>query len=343
MPRDFRHALIAGFERDFAIAPQSGEQWAVFNAHTLPATAIDEAGFNNSLFRAVMHCEQGFRPLFLELQQAGYNAVAQLEKGTAFDHAMLFASRSRAANEQGFRRAWEMVKPGGQILICGEKRSGVEGFAKQLSKAFGIRQRFSKYHALCVLMQRGETPLPETFGKTPQENSHAGLFSAAGPDSGSRLLAGHFSGEISGKVADFGAGWGYLSRQVAKAGGEIASLDLFEADYLALDAARTLLSECSSLAANFHWLDLTAEPVSQRFDWVVMNPPFHQGHAGSRQARTDIGQAFIKKAANCLVKGGKLLMVANRTLPYEETLTKCFSRVEKLAEEEGYKVFKAVR
>ena len=36
-------------------------------------------------------------------------------------------------------------------------------------------------------------------------------------------------------------------------------------------------------------------------------------------------------------------MVANRNLPYEQTLEKAFRKVVKLADEGGYKVLEAVR
>jgi 16S rRNA (guanine1207-N2)-methyltransferase len=74
-----------------------------------------------------------------------------------------------------------------------------------------------------------------------------------------------------------------------------------------------------------------------------MNPPFHHGLHGGRQADPDLGRRFIQCAASTLVQGGKLLMVANRNLPYEETLNAVFRRVEKIADEAGYKVFEATR
>ena len=55
-------------------------------------------------------------------------------------------------------------------------------------------------------------------------------------------------------------------------------------------------------------------------DAVVMNPPFHEG----RKADPELGQAFIEAAAGMLGAKGKLYMVANRHLPYEETLERLF-------------------
>ena len=73
------------------------------------------------------------------------------------------------------------------------------------------------------------------------------------------------------------------------------------------------------------------------YDWVIMNPPFHSGRA----AEPALGQRFIEVASSTLPRGGRLLMVANRNLPYEQILEKTFRRVEKLSERDGFKVFEA--
>ena len=70
-----------------------------------------------------------------------------------------------------------------------------------------------------------------------------------------------------------------------------------------------------------------------------MNPPFHEGRA----ARPDLGIAMIRQAAASLKHGGSLLMVANRGLPYEETLRQAFNRVSELEGDRSYRIFQASR
>ena len=76
-----------------------------------------------------------------------------------------------------------------------------------------------------------------------------------------------------------------------------------------------------------------------RDSFVVMNPPFHDGGAEDRS----LGAAFIAAAARALKPGGRLLMVANRHLPYEAPLREAFGKVALLAETGGYKVHEARR
>lgn len=62
-----------------------------------------------------------------------------------------------------------------------------------------------------------------------------------------------------------------------------------------------------------------------------MNPPFHEG----RVTDVSLGQSFIAAAASRLKPGGRLLMVANRQLPYELTLKGLFKTVTLLEEAEA--------
>jgi 16S rRNA (guanine1207-N2)-methyltransferase len=71
-----------------------------------------------------------------------------------------------------------------------------------------------------------------------------------------------------------------------------------------------------------------------------MNPPFH---AQSRADRPDLGRRFIDVSAQALRARGRLLMVANRHLPYEAVLGERFAQVRVLADAGGFKVLEAVR
>jgi predicted RNA methylase len=151
-------------------------------------------------------------------------------------------------------------------------------------------------------------------------------------------LADALDGRVKGRVADLGAGWGWLAHQALARCPRIAALDLFEAEARALDAARARTSPTPRAA--FHWADVRTLPKADPpYDAVVANPPFHQGRA----AEPDLGAAFIAAAARLLKPSGRLLMVANRQLPYEAPLDVAFARWEKLSEDRAFKVFAAER
>ncbi len=91
------------------------------------------------------------------------------------------------------------------------------------------------------------------------------------------------------------------------------------------------------LATSVYWHDVT-RGLPQRYDAIVSNPPFHQGRADL----PELGRAFIASAADALLPDGRLLIVANRHLPYEATLDARFAEVRTLTMQEGFKVIEAV-
>ena len=72
-------------------------------------------------------------------------------------------------------------------------------------------------------------------------------------------------------------------------------------------------------------------------DHVISNPPFHT----SRKADAALGAAFITQAARLLAPSGSLWLVANRHLPYEQTLDAAFAEVTPLPGPGAYKLIQA--
>ena len=77
----------------------------------------------------------------------------------------------------------------------------------------------------------------------------------------------------------------------------------------------------------------------RKYDLIVMNPPFHQGRA----AEPAIGQAMIGAASSALRPGGRLFMVQNRGLPYEQTLKADFSGVSEVRRDGAFRIIMAQR
>src|SRR5690606_39155325 len=86
-----------------------------------------------------------------------------------------------------------------------------------------------------------------------------GMFSSSHVDEGSKLLAQSFPALFKGAVADFGCGWGYLSAEVLRRDGGITALDLYDADYESLEAARRNISPPPHVESRFIWSDLLTE------------------------------------------------------------------------------------
>jgi 16S rRNA (guanine1207-N2)-methyltransferase len=90
--------------------------------------------------------------------------------------------------------------------------------------------------------------------------------------------------------------------------------------------------------AVFRWADIRSSEASlSRLDFVVMNPPFHDGGTEDQS----LGQSFIARASEALRPGGTLWLTANAHLPYEAPLKAAFKAVTPKASAGGYKIYEA--
>jgi len=282
---------------------------------------------------------QPFKPWHDHWAQAGY-AVAP-DGGGPVGSAVVFLPRARAAARAAISEAIERAgETGGLIVIDGAKTDGVESILKDIRARVEVGPATSKAHGKLFTFNAA----PGLFADWATEEqvldggfvTRPGVFSADGIDPGSRVLADLLPQvPLGGHVVDLGAGWGYLSSRLLGIE-KIKRLDLVEADHVALGCARRNLSDDR---ARFHWADATAWTPEAPADAVVMNPPFHVARAGD----PGIGQAFVQAAGRMLAPHGKLLMVANRHLPYEDTLAAQFADVAELHSDAHFKVILATR
>jgi 16S rRNA (guanine1207-N2)-methyltransferase len=283
------------------------------------------------------------RGLFNALKAEGFITHAVLpDITTPFNAAFILVARQRAENDLMLAEASKHVAPGGVIVVAGAKNSGVEALAKAIAKKLesSVSEigKLSKNHAL-VFWANAPLPEVETIEAKTAETfaTPTGGFSAGFIDEGSKFLIDNLPPKLWGSVADFGAGWGYLSAEIAARCPKVSTLTLIESRFEALEAAKANLANIT-IAATFHWLDVATEKLPGFHDWVVMNPPFHDALGNHAP---ELGQAFIKAAFKSLKPNGQLLMVANKQLPYEKTLATGFRGFQTLAENGRFKVILA--
>ena len=124
-----------------------------------------------------------------------------------------------------------------------------------------------------------------------------GVFAGGRLDEGTAVLLEHLPA-IGGRVLDFGCGCGVIGAVIARRA-PTADVTLVDDFALACEASR------ATLAAN----DLRGtvlpsdgyEAVTGRFDWIVSNPPFHQG------AATDyaVAESLLGRAPSSLREGAR--------------------------------------
>ena len=259
--------------------------------------------------------------------------------------------RQREQARADLARAVQRTVPGGIVVASISNNEGARSGESDMQRLFGSVQSISKHHcrvfwatlddqaldrALVDEWAQLDAPRPIADGRFV---SRPGVFAWDRIDAASELLASHLPSDLSGRGADLGAGYGYLSAEILARCPCATALDAYEADARALELARTNLASIATTAKpDFLWHDVT-DGLPRRYDFIVTNPPFHQGRADL----PELGRAFLVAAADALVEGGRLWLVANRHLPYEALLNERFASVRTLANERGYKVIEAVK
>ena len=299
-----------------------------------------------SRFKGRVSCEQEFKPRAAALEAQGWT-VARVVEGRQFPLVMVLPERQKLLTLHDLARGWDLVEPGGALLCSLPNDWGAKRFEGHLADAAGNKQTLSKNRCR-VFWARKTGPGNETLlthwreGGSPQRIlegrfwSRPGVFCWDRVDDGSALLVRHLPENISGAVADFGTGWGFLSDHLLRHYPDITSLDVFDADASALDAAKKNLGLVpAKVRPRYHWEDLTRRLEGKtRFDFVIMNPPFHE----ARQPDPAIGARFIATAALALKPGGHLWLVANKHLPYERMMDEAFAEWRKVVEAQGFKI-----
>jgi len=274
----------------------------------------------------------GFAPDFDAFTSAGYECAPVAEG--AFAAALVFLPRAKRLAQALVATARRVSA--GVVVVDGTKTDGVDSILKAVRGRAEISGPINKAHGKLFWFEGGAfsdwdagapEPLPGGWVTAP------GVFSADGIDPASELMAGLLPGTLTGRVADLGAGWGYLAAQVLARKG-VTRVDLVEADRAALDCARVNVTD---VRAAFHWADATRWKPDAAVDHVVTNPPFHV----SRAADPGIGQGFVAAAARILRPGGRLWLVANRHLPYEDAIRAAFGSVDEIGGDKRFKVLAA--
>ncbi|MCC7305078.1 MAG: class I SAM-dependent methyltransferase [Alphaproteobacteria bacterium] len=326
--------------------------------------------FLEDLKAGSLFLQQYFRPFAAELEQRRLPVTPALKTSRKYSAVCVLIPKNMAEARCMLAQGIEILAEGGTIFCAADNKAGGTRLKKMLQEfgfeaqdlsrnharaAWGVKNNANKEEIQKAIMAGGLQPVIAT-GMV----SMPGIFGWDKIDKGSEILARHLPDYFAGSGADFGCGYGYLSRQVLQRGRAVEKIYCIDADWRAVQCCQVnldILADAFPAQAGilrqkkdprfrgednfveYLWEDLTKPLPVKNLDWIVMNPPFHEG----KSADAGIGQGFIATAAAALKKGGQLWMVANAQLPYENVLRDHFSGVHKKFEGEGFKVFEAVR
>lgn len=242
--------------------------------------------------------------------------------------------------------AWQDAKVGDEIEIVQPNDLGGKSLEKLILSHFPSASSDSRNKSRYInIIKTKDNPdvlaiwLEHTqlrFIESTGFYSMPGLFGWNKIDVGSALLLDYIS-ELKGVGADFGCGYGYLSKNVIIKNEKIKSIYCFDCDNRAIEASIKNIDDSRAIIKQADCTDFISNLPP--LDFIVMNPPFHDGGDEDKE----LGQKFIQTASRHLRKRGALWMVANRHLPYEKVLADHFGVVGKVTEEKGFKIYKALK
>jgi 16S rRNA (guanine1207-N2)-methyltransferase len=255
--------------------------------------------------------------------------------------------------------AFQMLHIGGQCCIAGATNEGIKSAATLLKTLFGNATVLGtdSGHRVVMAVKRAPTPSDtlvlaspylqhgsfhsistELRGASVQLFSRPGVFSWEHVDEATALLAEVMEIRPGDDVLDIGCGIGALGLVAAQLSGT-GRIRMVDVDSEAVLCAQRGVAAANAPNVTVAISDVADAVRDERFDVVVANPPFHVG----KNTDLDVPAQFIAEAWQVLKPGGRLFLVANRTLPYERVVYERFGN--RITPHDGprFKVLSATR
>lgn len=288
---------------------------------------------------------------FIFHQRAGADvrfAAFPGEKKEVYDWIILNLPRQKALLRMLLDCAAGLLADDGVLWLAGENKAGIKSADKILRSCFADVNKLDNARH-CTLYQAKSPLQRHSFSHLTYQQkwllnysggeirvaSYPGVFAHGRLDDGTALLLDTLAGmSFSGDILDFGCGAGVIGVCIA-ASNKDARVTFLDSSALALKACEETLA-ANQLSGSALASDGLSE-LRHSYDLVISNPPIHAG------VKTDTGLSLqlLETVHQHIKPGGRLILVANRHLPYENWLSKNFRPVNELAANRNFKVIAA--
>jgi 16S rRNA (guanine1207-N2)-methyltransferase len=312
-------------------------QWLVIN----PPADWRQAGM---LADATLYSEEW--AIARQLDGAQFGLLPETPPQTS--DILLFLPKAKPRFQQLLQTLLKDMPAMAVLWVVGENSGGIKSAVKPLAERFADVTKVANAKRCGLIRCRDPLPMGASTenAETPAEPlvfqqwqlaTAPGLFNKGEVDQGTQLLLAHLP-KLRGRVLDMGCGGGVLSLAALAAGAE--SVLAVDSSAVALAASQQSFALNGVAGAEVQASDVFSDiprTVGGTFDFILSNPPFHSGIATDYQP----AQQLIEGARRYLKPGGRMILVANRHLAYEQWLDASFKRWEVLEQRNGFKVLVA--
>ncbi len=275
-----------------------------------------------------------------------------------FDLCLLRIAKERALNHHIFNELQNTLTETGQLLLGGKKSEGIKGYHQKLTKTCGYSGSLIKNKDVYVASL---IPGPKDYSlddkryhelrKVDHFVSKPGVYGWDKVDAGSAFLITEFLGDENianntfKRAIDLGCGYGFLSLALLEAirqnGLSVETLVATDNNAAAIEASTQNIS-LASKELNIETqvvADDCGKFITERFDLMLCNPPFHQGFDTAKP----LSEKFVRQASQLLTPGGVGYFVVNIFIPLESLAKPLFKEVTTIANNGQFKVIRLLR
>lgn len=283
------------------------------------------------------------------------NAEVRLADGVeglepTFDLVLSHLPRGRQVQQELIRGAARVLRPGGRFVFVASTSVGVRGavaYAREVFARCGVVRRKKGYHVAMTMRPDGMAPPPrettyvarkiDLEGVRTTLVSKPGVFAWDRLDAGTERLVRAMEVGRGDRVLDLGCGTGLAGVAAARRACDGQVL-LVDSDLRAIRSARRTLRANAVGNAKALLSDGTSRLTrGEIFDVLITNPPFHQG----REVDYEVARQFVRESRRVLEPGGRVFLVANRFIGYDDLLRKSFGKVRTAYSDPAYHVLTA--
>jgi 16S rRNA G1207 methylase RsmC len=200
-----------------------------------------------------------------------------------------------------------------------------------------------KARLIFSLFEKQKTQSPYPIQITIEDffpiTNHSAVFSREKLDIGTRFLLEHIPKTNYKTILDLGCGNGLIGIAAKKQNPQ-AHIILSDDSMMAVESAKTNFGRhFKNEEAQFLWTHCYENQKSGSLDFVICNPPFHQGNT----LNDSIARQMFKDAFDALVIGGALRVIGNTHLRYAQALDQIFGNVRTIATHPKFAIIESVR